>query len=93
MIKKLTLGLLAILAMLVTIVLANTYTKGTRQVPVQPVPHVRIDENAAVGRFAGAVPRRVDQLCGVAGLDGYSCCSQSYFNSNRTLTPAVAGSA
>lgn len=55
MFKKLTLGLLAILAVLVTIVLANTYTKGSKQVPVQPVPHVNIDANAAAQRLAGAV--------------------------------------
>lgn len=58
MLKKLTLGALTALALLSAIVLANTYRKGTRQIEVAPVAHVRVDGHAAAERLAGAVRLR-----------------------------------
>jgi carboxypeptidase PM20D1 len=58
MLKKLFIGLFAVLAALTAVLLANTYRKGTRQLDVQGVAHVKVDRMAAAERLAGAVRLR-----------------------------------
>ena len=55
MFKKLSLVLIATVALLVLILLGNTYRKGTRQVEAGPVAHAKVDGTAAAERLAGAV--------------------------------------
>jgi carboxypeptidase PM20D1 len=55
MFKKLSLGIIAALALLMLILLGNTYRKGTRQVEVGPVAHAKVDGTAAAERLASAV--------------------------------------
>ncbi|NML16930.1 M20 family peptidase [Azohydromonas caseinilytica] len=56
--RRLLLAVLSALALLVLVVLANTYRKGTRQLDVHPVTHARVDGVAAAQRLAGAVRLR-----------------------------------
>ena len=58
MFKKLSLGLIAAVALMVLILLGNTYRKGTRQVEVGSVAHAKVDGSAAAERLAGAVRLR-----------------------------------
>jgi carboxypeptidase PM20D1 len=55
MFKKLSLGLIAAVALMVLILLGNTYRKDTRQLAVGPVAHAKVDGTAAAERLAGAV--------------------------------------
>lgn len=58
MIKRFFVGLLSISVLLALVLLTNTYRKGSKQVDVQPVAHVRVDGMAAAERLAGAVRLR-----------------------------------
>lgn len=58
MLKKSLLGLLAALALLVLVLLANTYRKNSKQVAIPAVPHVEVDGRAAAERLAAAVRLR-----------------------------------
>lgn len=58
MMKKIALGSFLILAILASVILGNTYTRGSRQVDVQPVAHVKVDTEAAAERLAGSVRLR-----------------------------------
>lgn len=58
MIRRLLLGLLAVLLLLVVVLAANTLRKGSRQLDVPPVPELAIDKAAAGERLAEAVRAR-----------------------------------
>lgn len=58
MFRKVSIGVLSILALLILVVLANAYRKGSKQVDVQPVPHVKVNPAAAAERLAAAVRLR-----------------------------------
>jgi carboxypeptidase PM20D1 len=55
MIKRILIGLLALVALLVAIVAVNTWRKGSRQVDVPPFAPMAIDEKAAGESLAAAV--------------------------------------
>ena len=54
-IGRIFLGIAALLALLVGVLLANTYRKHSRQLAVRPVQALSIDREAAAQRLAGAV--------------------------------------
>ena len=58
MIKRLVFGLLALLALLVMGLLANTLRQGSRQVAVAPLPPLAVDANAVAQSLAIAVRAR-----------------------------------
>ena len=58
MIKRILLGLLALLLLLVLVVAANTLRKGSRQIAVPPLALIAIDEQAAAESLAAAVRAR-----------------------------------
>ena len=55
MLKRVLIGLLALLAMLVLAVAANTWRQGSRQVDVPPLAPIAVDETAAGESLAVAV--------------------------------------
>ena len=55
MLRKLALGVLALLLVLAAVVAANTWRKGSRQLQVQAIAPIRIDEQGAAQRLAEAV--------------------------------------
>ena len=55
MIKRLAFGLLAVLALLVIVLLANTLRQGSRQVQVAPLPPLAVDAHAVAQSLAIAV--------------------------------------
>ncbi len=58
MIKRLLLGLLALVALLVVVLVANTLRQGSRQVAVAPVPPMVVDKAAVADSLAAAVRAR-----------------------------------
>lgn len=58
MLKKTALAALTVTALLLLVLLANTYRKPSRQIEVQAVPHVEVDAGAAAERLAAAVRLR-----------------------------------
>ena len=58
MIKKLLLGLLALILLLAAAVGINTARKGSRQLQVEPLAPVAVDEKAVAERLAEAVRLR-----------------------------------
>ena len=58
MIKRIALAVLAGLLVLLTVVAVNTLRKGSRQIVVDAVPQVPVDEQAAAQRLAGALRLR-----------------------------------
>ena len=55
MIKKIGLGLLSVLLLLVAVLAVNTLRKGSRQVEVAPLAAIPVDEAAVAERLAEAV--------------------------------------
>ena len=55
MLKKLSLGLLGLLVLLVAVLAGNTLRKGSRQIEVAAVPVLAVDEAAAAARLGEAV--------------------------------------
>jgi len=55
MIKRVLLGLLALLLALVVAVAANTFLRGSRQIDVQPAPALAVDAQAVAESLAAAV--------------------------------------
>jgi carboxypeptidase PM20D1 len=55
MIKRILLGLLALLLLLVAAVVINTLRQGSRQLDVAPAPALAVDEAGAAQRLAGAI--------------------------------------
>lgn len=58
MIKRLLLGILALLALLVAVLAVNTWRKGSRQIDVLPVALIAVDEKAASESLAAAIRAR-----------------------------------
>lgn len=58
MIRRLLLGLLALLALLVVVLAVNTLRQGSRQLDVPPAPELAIDKAAAADRLGEAVRAR-----------------------------------
>lgn len=58
MIKRVFLGLLALVVLLLAAMAVKTITTGSRQLQVPPAPALAIDEAAAARRLAGAIPMR-----------------------------------
>jgi carboxypeptidase PM20D1 len=58
MFKRIALGLLALLALLVVIVAVNTWRQGSRQIDVPPLPPIAVDEKAAGESLAVAIRAR-----------------------------------
>ena len=69
MIKKLLLGLLAMVLLLAAAVGINTARKGSRQIQVQPLSPVAIDEKAVANRLAEAVRLKTISAHDDAGLN------------------------
>ena len=69
MIKKLLLGLLAMVLLLAAAVGINTARKGSRQIQVQPLTPVAIDEKAVANRLAEAVRLKTISAHDDAGLN------------------------
>jgi carboxypeptidase PM20D1 len=55
MLRRSILLALLVVAVLAGVLAANTWRKGSRQLAVAPVKHVRVDQDAAAQRLAGAV--------------------------------------
>ncbi len=55
MLRKLSLALLALLLVLAAVLAVNTWRKGSRQLQVQPVAPIKVDEQGAAARLAEAV--------------------------------------
>ena len=55
MLKRLLLGLVALLALLVLIVAVNTWRQGSRQVDVPPLAPIALDEKAAAESLSAAI--------------------------------------
>ncbi len=55
MLKRVLIGLLALVAVLVVVVAANTWRQGSRQVDVPPLAPIAVDEQAAGESLAAAV--------------------------------------
>ena len=55
MIKRILLGLLAVLFLLATVVVINTLRQGSRQLNLPPAPSLAVDEAGAAQRLAGAI--------------------------------------
>jgi carboxypeptidase PM20D1 len=96
-IRKLSLAAAAALLLLTAAVLANTFSKPSRQIDVPPVPHVAIDRMAAAQRLADAVKIRTithdDQPDASAAefLRLHAHLAQSFPRIHRTLTREVIG--
>jgi carboxypeptidase PM20D1 len=69
MIKRLLLGLLALLLLLAAALVVNTLRQGSRQVPAQPLPELAVDKAAVAEAMATAVrARTVSGLLDPAGV-------------------------
>ena len=69
MIKRLLLGLLALVLLLAAVLVANTLRQGSRQVPAQPVPDLAVDKAAVAESMAIAVrAKTVSGLLDPAGV-------------------------
>ena len=55
MIRKIALGLLALLGLLVAALLVNTYRKSSQQVRVEPIEQPAVDAEAAARHLSGAI--------------------------------------
>ena len=55
MIKRILLGLLAVLFLLAAVVVINTLRQGSRQLNLPPAPSLAVDEAGAAQRLAGAI--------------------------------------
>ncbi len=55
MIKRILLGLLALLLLLAVVVVVNTFRQGSRQLDVPPAAALAVDEAGAAQRLAGAI--------------------------------------
>ena len=55
MIKRVLLGLLALVLLLVAVVAANTLRQGSRQIAVPPAPPLAVDEKSVADKLVGAV--------------------------------------
>ncbi|WP_066342500.1 M20 family peptidase [Azohydromonas lata] len=95
--RKLLLAVLSALALLVLAVLANTYRKGSRQLDVEPLAHVKVDGMAAAQRLAGAVRLRTisydDQPDGAAEefLKFHAYLQAAFPRTHQTLRREVVG--
>lgn len=69
MIKRLLLGLLALVALLAVVLVGNTLRRGSRQVPAQPLPPLAVDKAAVAESMAIAVrAKTVSGLLDPAGV-------------------------
>ena len=58
MVKKLLLGLMALVLLLAAVLAVNTWRKGSRQISVQALQPIKVDEQGAAARLAEAVRLR-----------------------------------
>ncbi|MDR6537749.1 M20 family peptidase [Variovorax soli] len=65
MVKRVSWALLLAVAVLAVLIAGNTWRRPSLQLQVAPAPRLEVDEKAAAGRLAGAIPIRT-----VSGMEG-----------------------
>ena len=97
MIKRVFLGLLALVLVLIVAVAVKTFTTGSRQLVVPAAPALPFDEMAAAKRLAGAIPMRTisdaeDAMANAAEFDKlHAYLAAQYPRIHSTLKREVVG--
>ena len=89
MIKRLLLGLSGLVLVLATVLAANTWRQGSRQLPVQPLPALQVDRDGAAQSLAAAV--RAKTVSGLLDPGGVAREFEQLHAHLRTRYPLVHG--